>query len=260
MSEPEFGKLGSPTSPHGAIYVSRSIEGGIQVFTDIALETLKLNGIEITPEIKDEVYQIFQILQSECDKELFAQGIPEKLVKLLSFTKKSKLVAYCKRITITEDELVLLIHNCSQLGFSCNSKFPKYLPKKRQYSADEMDDLINREPAKFRKAVDSIFKERKNYMIHMFTRDNEWHCFYSTYHDLEDAGQRFKDGPHTHFVNHLWPEYTKKQVWKSFDQRTHKIRGVHIKLERFNYPDGPAPDPRMDLILTELVERYKNSS
>jgi hypothetical protein len=230
MADSKYFMLGNPMSKQGAIYIAKDIEGNIQALTYIMKITLEANDIVVTPQIEQEISLYFHMSHEEYDKELFAQGIPEKLQTLLSYTKKSKLLAYCRRITISEEELFLLVHNCSQIGYTHQSKFPEYVPKNRRLTESDRTALIKNEPEKFYSKIRSIFKERKNYMVHLFESDKIWHCFYNTYHEMEADTCQWKHGPHLHFVNYLWPEYTKRKVWESFDNREHNIDGVHIRL------------------------------
>ena len=232
MVDSKYSMLGNPMSKQGAIFIAKDIEGNIQAFTDIIKTTLQANGIVITPKIEQEISLYFRIKQEEYDQELFTKGIPEKLQILLSYTKKGKLVAYCRRVTISEDELVLLIHNCSQIGYVHRSKFLEYVPGNRKLTESDRSVMRKNEPRKFLGKVRAIFEERKNYMVHLFENGEKWHCFYYTYKDMEPSDTNsWKYGPHLHYVSYLWPDYGKRQVWESFDKREHNIEGVHIRLE-----------------------------
>lgn len=224
--------LGNPMSKHGAFILTKDIEGDIQALTDVIKLTLQANGIEVTHEIEQEISLYFKTQQEEIDLELSSKGIPEKLQTLLDYTRKGKLVAYCKRLIISERELVLLVHNCSQIGYTHRSKFLEYVPENRRLTESDRASMMDKEPKKFINKIHAIFKERKNYMIHLFESGEKWHCFYYTYKDMESVGKnRWKHGPHLHYVSYLWPEYGKRQVWESFDKRQHNIEGVHIRLE-----------------------------
>ena len=88
------------------------------MYADIYKTTLQANGIEITPDIEQQIILYCRERQAEYDRQVASEEIPEKLRVLLEFTKKSKAVAHCKRTKISEHELFLLIHNCSQIGFT----------------------------------------------------------------------------------------------------------------------------------------------
>lgn len=258
MEHSEYSMLGNPMSKNGAFFLAKSIEGNIQAFTHIIKITLEANGIVVTPQIEQEISLYFRAKQEEYDKELFEEGIPDKLQTLLSYTKKSKLVAYCKRITISEDELVLLVHNCSQIGYTHKSKFLKYVPENRKLTKTDRTVMIKNEPKKFFGKIRAIFKERKNYMVHLFESDKIWHCIYYTYHEMEADNNQWKYGPHLHFVNYLWPEYTKRKVWESFDKREHDIKGVHIRLEPL--PEyKPEGSQEFRALAKAFIDKYKKS-
>jgi len=232
MGDSKYFTLGNPMSKHGAFILTKDIEGEIQALTDVIKLTLQANGIEVTPEIEQEISLYFKTQQQKYDLELSSKGIPEKLQTLLGHTKKSKLVAYCKRVTISEQELVLLVHNCSQIGYTHRSKFLEYVPEKRRLTKSVRTLMRQNEPKKFIGKIRAIFEERKNYMVHLFENGEKWHCLFYTYKDMESGGKsHWQYGPHLHYISHLWPEYGKRQVWESFDKREHTIEGVHIRLE-----------------------------
>ena len=232
MEVPHYLRFGQPTSSNGALYQTKDEEGIIQAYTDISKSYLQANGIVVTPDIEQEIVSYFRQQHEENEQQLFSEGIPEKLVTLISFTKKSKLVAYCKRIKMSEDELVLLIHNCSQIGFKHQSKFAEFVPKNRRLLDSDISDMKEGNPRKLSSKVRSIFEERKKHHVHLFDRGTEWHCFYYTYKDMEsEKKNHWELGSHLHYVSYLWPNYRKRQIWESFDKRTVDIQGVHIQLE-----------------------------
>jgi len=257
MEAPHYYKLGSIKSPHGALYCIKDKDGGIQAYTEICVATLQANGIQVTPDIEQEILSYYRQLQEECDRQLDSEGIPKKLQTLLRFTRKSKLVAYCKRITISEDELFLLLHNCSQIGLKHQSKFIEFVPQSRKLLDSDISDMKQGNPRKFSSKVRSIFAERKKYSVHLFSMGNEWHCFYYTYQDMECGGKsHWALGPHLHYVSHLWPNYRKRQVWESFDSRNINIQGVHIKLIRSEM-DAEAINQQFNSSFIELLDKFK---
>ena len=148
------------------------------------------------------------------------------------------------------------MHNCSQIGYTHRSKFLEYVPENRKLTDSDRTSMRDKEPNKLFSKIRAIFEERKNYMIHLFESDEKWHCFYYTYKDMEPNSWNY--GPHLHYVSYLWPEYRKRQVWESFDQRKHNIEGVHIRLEPL-----PPPPPQANREFRELTEalisRYKQT-
>ncbi|MFC2066646.1 hypothetical protein ACFLUO_06280 [Chloroflexota bacterium] len=241
-------------SKPGAVVLAKDIEGTIQMKIDLIKKTLQANGIAVTSQMEDEISLYFKTQQEKYDRELFAKGIPEKLQKLLNYARKKKLKAYCKNLIISEQELVLLVHNCSQIGYTHRSKFIEYVPENRRLTESDRTLMRDKDPKKLISKIRAIFDERKNYMIHLFESDEKWHCFYYTYKDMEPKS--WKHGPHLHYVSYLWPEYRKRQVWESFDQRKHNIEGIHIRLEPL-----PPPPPQANQEFKELakafISRYK---
>jgi hypothetical protein len=233
MKEPHFSRLGSPVSPNGAVYLINDIEGVILANADVLKEAMQLKGITITPTIEQQIIQYCREKNAEFDRITDSQGIPDKIRAIFEFTKKSKLVAYCKRIQLTEHELFLLTHNCSQLGFTCKSKFTEFVPQGRKVLDSDLSEMERGNPNKFITKVDRIIEERKRYHVHLLEKGEEWHCFYFTYRDMDSGNEgHWKHGSHIHYVSHLWPNLSKRKVWESFDQRNVDIQGsIHIRLE-----------------------------
>jgi ribosomal protein S18 len=232
MEAPHDFGFNSLTVPGGTFYRIKDAEGNVQVFTDMIKTKLQANGIEVTQGIENEINAYFRQQLEEYNQELISKGIPDKLKTIFDYTKKSKLVAYCERIKISEDELGLLIHNCAQIGYKHQSKFKEFVPENRKILDSDVSELKQGNPRKLSNKVKGIFEERKKYHVHLFEKDNEWHCFYFTYRDISEKNQ-FKLGSHLHYVSYLWTNYRKRQVWESFDKRVVdiKVKGVHIQLE-----------------------------
>ena len=244
-------------SKHGAFILIKDTEGKIQAFTDLIKIALQANDIEVTPEIEKEISVYFKTQQEKYESEISSKGIPENLETILGYTTKRKLVAYCKRAVISEEELVLLIHNCNQIGYTHRSKFPEYVPENRRLTESDRTLIRQNEPTKFVSKIHAIFEERKNYMVHLFESSEKWHCFYNTYRDMEPVGKNhWEHGPHLHYVNYLWPEYRKRQVWESFDKREHNIDGVHIRL--IPLPEyKPEGNQEFTALARAFIKKYK---
>lgn len=258
MPDSKYSMFGNPMSKNGAVILTKDIEGQIQAFTDMIKISLQANGIAVTPQIEQEIVHCFKAQQEKYDRELFSRGIPEKLQTLLGYTKKSKLVAYTKRIVISEEELVLLVHNCNHIGYTHHSKFLEYVPENRRLTESDRTLMRQNEPKKFIGKIRAIFEERKNYMVHLFENEDKWHCFFYTYKDMESGGKgHWVNGSHLHLINYLWPEYRKRQVWESFDKREHNIEGVHIRLEPL--PSPPQNNKEFSEIARAFIAKYKQS-
>ncbi len=253
--------LGNPMSRQGAIFLAKDIEGANEALTDIVKYVLQINGIAVTPQIEQDIIAYFRAEQDRYDQELFAKGIPDKIQTLLGYTKKSKLAAYCARITISEDDLFLLMHNCSQIGYAHRSKFPEYVPESRKLTVSDRNVMSRNEPAKFVGKIHAIFEERKKYMVHLFESGEKWHCFYYTYKDMEPMSKNhWKHGPHLHFVNYLWPDYRKRAVWESFDNRNNDIDGVHVRLQVHQVHENKQDMNReFEALVDAFIAKYKQA-
>jgi hypothetical protein len=226
-----------PFTPEGALYIVHGKEGVAQFWADNCKIGLQSKGIQITPDIENEILDLVQSKLGEIESEIDAEGLPAKLMPLFEIKKKSKVVGYCKKLELSEDELVLLIHNCRQIGFKHRAKFTQFVPPHLKVLDSDISAMKNDNPRQFLKKVHGIFKERKRIHIHLLERGNEWHCFYFSYSDIE-AGDRshWKHGSHLHYISHLWSNLKKEQVWESFDKRVVEIQGsAHIKLQAFSF-------------------------
>jgi hypothetical protein len=228
MKKRHFTKFGSPKSPGGAMYVSYTMEGMIQSIADMLVSALELTGETITPEAKKLALEISRKKMDEIDRIDEKKGVPDKLKVMLEIDKKSEVIKYCKNLELSEDELYLLIHNSSQIGFKCHSKFAEYVPSHLRLTDLDISRLHNNQPEKFRKKVKAIFSERRHISAHLFERGEQWHCFYSAYQDLEPTHWRCS---HLHYVSYLWSQLTKERIWAAFDKRSTNIPGnIHIRL------------------------------
>lgn len=226
-------RFGSPFSPNGAMYVIRDREDMIQFLADTFKNYLRWKGEEITPAIETEILALARMHQDEMDRQYDAKGIPEKLKMLLEIKRKSEVIKYCKSLVLSADDLFLLGHNCSQIGFTHRSKFSEFVPQHLNITDSDIDDMKKGNPRQFLKKVHGVFQERKRIHVHLFEKDEEWHCFYFTWRDTESSNEsHWKHGSHLHYISHLWPNLVKRQVWESFDWRNVETQGsVHIRLQ-----------------------------
>jgi hypothetical protein len=226
MKKRHFTKFGSPKSPGGAMYVSYTREGRVQSLADILVTALELKGEVVTPEDKKLALEISRKTMDELDIKDAKKGVPDKLKALLEINKKSKAIKYCKNLELSEDELYLLIHNSTQIGFKCRSKFAEYVPPHLRLTDLDISRL-HTQPEKFRNKVKEIFLERRHISAHLFDRGEQWHCFFNAYQDLEPTHWR---SSHLHYVSYLWSQLTKDKVWTAFDTRSTRIPSIHIRL------------------------------
>jgi len=236
-------RLGSLESTHGAVYILRDREDIIKMYAEICETTFKLNGGTLTPEIKNEILALCRIRQDKLDRMMDSMGIPDKLRQLLEISSKPKLKHYCNRLSISEKELIILIHNCSQIGFTHRSKFPIYVPQHLEVNNSDLSNLKKREPTKFFKKINArLYGEEKRIHVHLLEKESQWHCFFCTYQDMQSDDNHWKNGSHIHYVSYLWPDYHKKQIWESFDKRCTDITGsIHIRFEKLKYPPPNIP-------------------
>jgi hypothetical protein len=232
-------KYGSSESKDGSLYYIKDDESKILAFADIYKNALVAQGIVVTPEIEQQILDLVLRQKDDFDNRTKIKGIPDKVKKIFTFTKKSKVVAYCKTISVSAEDMSLLIYNCSQMGFSCRSKYKQFVPSNLKISNLELNELKNGNSQNLRNKMSSIMQQRKKSHVHLFEKGKEWHCFYFNFRDLDNGvvfreKSHFKDGPHLHYLSHLWPDYGKNQVWNLFDKRDISLPSIHIKMKEVN--------------------------
>jgi hypothetical protein len=236
-------RLGNPATSSGAVYVVQNQADLLQMALELEYLRLFEDGIPITPQldslIQDRVRRELMILKHK----LSSQGIPKELNQLFDLTSKSELNKYCRTLQFNEFDFFLLIHNCNQIGLSHFSKFPEFVPDHLIITDSDRGKLKDGNTRSFSKKATSLMKFRKRYHIHLFERNTEWHCFFFTYNDIDtNKKSHWKHGTHLHFVNHLWPHYSRNEVLKLFDARKSKITDyLHIRFFPFEYSQTYSP-------------------
>lgn len=163
--------------------------------------------------------------------------ISEKIIVLLNIDKKSELEKYCKNLIITLEELVGLIINCNGIGYLHEIKTHQFIPSHLKHTDEELNSLcllkqhiITKQFKKFINKISQIFKERRWLIAHLFFNETKWHLFYFDQRDINRSKNHWKEGEHIHFVNYLWPQYSRDELWSSFGQKNTRIKDkLHIK-------------------------------
>lgn len=219
------------------------------MLVDLELASLRLRGVVCTPSQTSHIRDRVRREQLDSDRQISNEGIPENLKILLEITKKAEAEKYCRRLSISELELFLLIHNCNQMNFEHRAKFPMYVPPQLEITDGDETSLKSGNPRPYSKKMKSILLERRHIHVHLFQRDAEWHCFYFSYEDIEPNDNHWKHGCHLHYVSYLWPNHTKDGIWNTFDIRFTDIPGkLHIRFTPYEYTsavpgNGPTPTP-----------------
>ena len=108
---------------------------------DMELEQLRAKGRFITPDIKSQVKSDVQRRKAEYHDKVNQIGVPDKLKELFLITKKAEAEQYFRKIVLSEYDLFLLIHNCSQIRFTHRSKFKQYIPEHLRVSDTDRDEM-----------------------------------------------------------------------------------------------------------------------
>jgi len=231
-------RFGSPLTPSGALYFACDQEGLVQMDVDMQLEQLRAMGKLITPGIKAQVKSKVEQRKAEYHDKVSQIGVPDKLEKLFLITKKAEVEPYSRNIVLSEYDLFLLIHNCSQIGFTHRSKFKQYVPEHLTVSDTDRDEMKAGNPNRISTKTSSILLERRYIHVHLFEHGSDWHCFYFSHQDIEPVStNHWKYGCHLHYISHLWPKLKKRWIWNKFNKRFTQISGsLHIRFEPFEFP------------------------
>lgn len=232
-------RFGSPLTPSGASYFVFDQEGLVQMDVDMQLEQLRAMGKLITPEIKAQVKSDVERRKAEYRDKVNQIGIPDTLKKLFLITKKAEVEQYCRNIVLSEYDLFLLIHNCSQIRFTHRSKFKQYVPKHLIVSHADRHEMKAGKPKRILTKTHSTLLERRYIHVHLFEHGSDWHCFYFSHQDIEPVStNHWEYGCHLHYISYLWSQLRKRWIWYKFNKRLTQISGsLHIRFEPSEYPN-----------------------
>lgn len=207
---------------------------------DIDLARLAATGQSVSAPEAANILREAREAQSAFQARVSTSGIPAELAVLLAATKKSEAQSISKNLTIGENHLFRLINNCSQLGYTCRSRFPQFVPEHLEITDEDRKHIRLGTLRKFSRKVISLFESRKNIHVHLLQRKREWHCFYFNYSDIDVNGENhWVNGPHLHYVSHLWPKLDIERVWEAFDKRRTWFSGsLHIRFIPFDYSES----------------------
>jgi len=180
-------RFGSPLTHSGALYSVSDQEGLIQMDVDMELEQLNANGVVITPDVRSLVKDNIQRKKAEYHEKVNQVGVPDKLKNLFQITRKAQAENYSQEIVLSEYDLFLLIHNCTQIHFTHRSKFKQYIPDHLRVSDTDRDEMKTGDPKKFLTKVRSGLLERRYIHVHLFEYGSDWHCFYFSHQDIDPA-------------------------------------------------------------------------
>ena len=170
--------------------------------------------------------------------EVFDRNPPEKLLRLLSITKKSDVEKYAAELVVTGDELFSLIVGASRAGYIHAPKFGEFQPKQLQPSRDEIGSLSDPNPSderekrrrKLLSKIGQMFVDRKLVAFHFFLAPPRWHLISFNQRDTAETDRNhWVHGSHIHFVNDLWHGLTPDGIVAAFPERP---AGVHIRFNR----------------------------
>ncbi len=173
--------------------------------------------------------------------------VPDYLQKLLSIEKKSELSKYCKDLVIKKEDFARLVLGCYRIGYFHQRKSNDFVPEHLWPTDQELEGLssdgpnheLSRDGKKFVRKVDQVFKDRRFLIGHVFSNSSKWHIFFFDQRDLgAHTKSHWKEGPHIHFVNYLWPRVDPDKLWKDLGNSDADIGdSLHIRFQDFD-PKG----------------------
>jgi hypothetical protein len=152
----------------------------------------------------------------------------EGLLKIFTFNKKKELERHCRSLVVSGSDFVSLILSCEERAepFIHQISYRDIVPRHLEPSESELKALADNglgelgpEAAKAVRKMGQMFEDRRYLVGHIFFSPNlsEWHFFCFDQRDLEDQRpNHWKEGPHVHFINWLWPGQEAKSVWSNF--------------------------------------------
>jgi hypothetical protein len=159
---------------------------------------------------------------------------PEKIATIFAFTEKSELKKHLKKLTITLDDLARARFAAPVGGYGHRFKNYQFVPEQIQERFGEIRRLRSGgEIGKVLGILNGVFDQRRLATAHMFETEHEWHVFYFDNRDLEEAPKsHWVHGPHVHFVNYLWSNLNREEVWASLARRANRAYGLHVRFDR----------------------------
>lgn len=148
------------------------------------------------------------------------QGV-ENIATLLNLEKKRDIEAFARRLIVSQEDLAVFLSACDdpRLGivrtFRERAIEPAHLRARTEGSA-----ILSASTAEGTRARSHLFefmRQREVWRGHMLVKSSngEWHFIYFSESDW--LGEHWMGGePHLHFVNHLWPQHSRRGVWQEF--------------------------------------------
>jgi|MudIll2142460700_1097286.scaffolds.fasta_scaffold39868_2 hypothetical protein len=161
---------------------------------------------------------------------------PERIAMIFAFDRKKDLEKHLKDLVITREDLARANFSASLAGYQHQLKNFEYIPQPIKEKVPEIGRLLGTGDTKRAVGIlNGVFGQRRLSFAHIFEKKEEWHIFYFDHRDiLESEDNHWKYGAHIHFVNHLWANLKKEDVWDSLAGRSNKAYGLHVRFKRYS--------------------------
>jgi hypothetical protein len=156
---------------------------------------------------------------------------PRQLEVLFSQRTLKGVKDFVRSNTLSIYELADAVDLSWQIGFEHGSKRVTHTPKYLQDGLRKASDHIeNGNVGKGVGMVTAVFEQEFSVVTHFFRKESEWHIIYFSDRDLIPGDQnRWKEGSHVHFVNHLWRNFSLIDIWEALSARKYGSIGEHYR-------------------------------
>ena len=168
-------------------------------------------------------------------------AVPESIQRLFSLDRKQEVERYLHDLVVTKAEFAETVLECRGIGYRHYLRNYEYIPEDIKRKVPRVRELLRNARAgdKVGEAVGiirSVFEARTLGVAHLFENADRWHVFHFTHRDISDEDvNHWEHGPHLHFVNFLWPNLSKENVWDCLGQKGNRPPGLHAR-----FIDDPA--------------------
>ena len=165
-----------------------------------------------------------------------------KLLGLFTVRRKRDLVRHARSVVIRTGDFVKVVEWChlGLLRFNHGAHYHHNVPEHLVPSEADLDVLAGRPPSRgrtptFRKTMRKVgqFMHESGWTAgHMFCTPelDQWHFFVFGKTHEDDRRNHWREGPHAHFINWLWPHMDPRKVWYSFaDEGKWPSSAIHVR-------------------------------
>ncbi len=202
---------------------------------------LTFKGLPLNSITKSIINKITQEEFDFVSSTMRNKGFPENIKKIIDTKSKKDAEIIARSSVILGDELAVMAYNADLIGFTHFRKHKWFYPDDVLHTEEEniafsknakVGEVTDRKTKKFVTKLFEQIKKRKYISAHLLEKDDEWHVFYFDSNDmyLPKGINHYKDGPHVHYISHVFGgDLNKDSIWLKFDNRKMQINSIHIR-------------------------------